>query len=111
MAIGYNTNVDKVDIRQETGQANGSEVMFQLSPNRMYAVECIETGGGAASATLKTRLAGGAKPTDFSNMAAIERGAQTASFSEIIFGASWVGLDIANSSGGTWTVTVYELKA
>lgn len=111
MAIDYNTNLDKGDIREEAGQTHGNEIMFQLHPNRMYAVECIETGGGAASATLKTRLAGGSKPSDFTSMAASERGAQTASFSEVVFGASWLGLDIASSSGGTWTVTVYELKA
>lgn len=86
-----------------TGQTEGNEVIFKLNASQRYIVDCVVTSAGTAS--LKG-MTGTTEPTDFSAMAIANDGTQTTNFSREVDGWSYVGLDIASSSGGTWTTVV-----
>lgn len=99
MTITVNT-FDGDAYRKDTGQVDGSEVIYKLNVGNKYVVDCIVTSAGTAS--LKTST-GTTAPTDFTEFCTAYDGTQSANFSRLVEGCSYVGLDVAS---GTWTVKV-----
>lgn len=102
MAITVNT-ADKNTYRTDTGQTDGNEVIYKLDAKATYIVNCIVTSAGTATLKVGTTPV---QPSDFTNMAAALDGTQSVNFAREVKGCRYVGLDIASSSGGTWTVEV-----
>jgi len=102
MAITVNT-ADKDAYRTDTGQTEGNEVIYKLDSKATYNVNCTVTSAGTATLKVGTTPV---QPTDFTNMSAAFDGTQSVSFIREVKGCRYVGLDIASSSGGTWTVEV-----
>ena len=102
MAITVNTD-SLAAYRTNAGQTEGNEVIYKLDAGSTYVFEAIVTSAGTATMKGSTTTI---QPTDFSSMAEVQDGTKAANFIRVFEGASYAGLDIASSSGGTWTTIV-----
>lgn len=95
--------------KRNTGVTTGNEFIYKVDPTKNIQVTGIATSTGDAQLFYSNDPIM-ANPTDFSTLVASSLGVLTDDIGENLGkGIEWVGVDVAASGGGTWTVNIKEL--